>query len=150
MKLRVRDIVSYQGRDLAVEGLLSYRIGDRVYPLARAVDGQDVWFVEPLLDELDDRVLLFREVSDLPTVTPPAQTIVYQGKSYLPRLTGPAAIGIEGRVPDRAAGACEIWRYRAAGDVFVQIEKWPDKVITLAGESVHKGMIDVLPGADAD
>ena len=65
----------------------------------------------------------------------------------MPRLSGTATVDVEGSVPDRAAGSCELWRYRAAGDVFLQIEKWPDKTVTLAGESVHKDMVAGLPGA---
>jgi hypothetical protein len=147
MKLRVRDIVSHQGRDWVVEGLLSYKLAGKVYPLARLVDGDDVLYLEPLLDELDDRMLFLGEVRDLDTSTPPPSTIVYRGSSYLPRNSGSATVAVEGRVPGRAAGPCELWRYRAAGDLYLQVEKWPDRVVVLQGESVHKGMVDVLPWA---
>lgn len=147
MKLQVRDIVSHAGRDWVVEGILTYKLGNRTLPLARVADGSAVRFVEPLLDDLDDRVLMMAEVDDLDTATPPPQTISYQGKSYVPRFSGAATVALEGRVPGRTTGACELWRYRAAGDVFLQIERWPDRVVVLAGESIHKGMIDVLPGS---
>lgn len=147
MKVQVRDIVSHQGRDWVVEGILTYKIAGRTLPLARLVDGQQVAWLEPLLDDMDDRVLWFTETTDLDTATPPAATLAYQGKSYVPRFSGAATVAIEGRVPGRSNGTCELWRYRAAGDVYLQIERWPDRVVTLAGESVHKGMLDVLPGA---
>jgi hypothetical protein len=147
MKLRLRDIVSYQGKDHVVEGLLTYKIGGKSYKLARLVDGARVRWMEPLTDAMDDRVLLFDEVADLDMTTPPPSTISYKGKSYVPRLTGEATVEVVGKVPDRFAGNCELWRYRAAGDVFVQIERWSDRTVALAGESVHKDMIDVLPGS---
>ena len=50
-------------------------------------------------------------------------------------------------MPDQTAGPREVWRYRAAGDLFLQIEARPSGTVTLYGESVHKGMIDVLPGS---
>jgi hypothetical protein len=145
MKLRLRDILSYQGKDYVVEGILTYRISGKVYRLVRVVDGSKVRWVEPLTDASDDRLLIFDEVTDLDISTPPPSTISYQGKSYLPKLQGPATVEVAGKVPDRTAGPCEVWRYRAAGDVFLQIERWPDRTVTLAGESVHKDMVDVLP-----
>jgi hypothetical protein len=145
MKLRPQDVISYQGRDFVVEGLLTYKLGTKTYKLARAVDGDEVRWVEPLVDAMDDRMLFFEEVTDLPLGTPPPPTISYRGASYVPRFSGKAVVDVEGSVPDRAAGACDLWRYRAAGDIFVQIEKWPAKTITLAGESVHKDMVQVFP-----
>ena len=145
MKLRPRDVISYEGRDWVVEGVLAYKLGVKSYPLARAVDGTDVLYIEPLLDDLDDRLLVFREVRDLAVGTPPPTTISYKGGSYVPRFSGPATVTIDGVISDRAPGPCEVWRYRAGGDVFVQIEKWPNKTVTLAGESVHKDMFEILP-----
>ncbi len=145
MKLRLRDIVCYQGKDFVTEGLLTYRLGGRVYRLARVVDGDTVRWVEPLTDDLDDRVLLLEEVTDVGVGAPPPSTISYQGRSYLPRLSGAATVEVAGRVPDRLAGTCEVWRFRAAGDLYLQVERWPDRTVILHGESVHKDMIDVLP-----
>jgi len=145
MKLRLRDIVSYQGKDYVVDGLLTYRLGGKVLRLARAVDGPTVRWVEPIADDSDDRMLILDEVQGLDLSTPPPSTISYQGKSYLPKLTGQTTVEIAGKVPDRLAGACELWRYRAAGDVFLQIERWSDRTVTMAGESVHKDMVDILP-----
>lgn len=144
MKLRLRDIISHQGKDYVVEGLLTYRLGGKIFPLARVVDGDTVRWLEPLTDDTDDRVLLFEEIK-LDIATPPPPTISYAGRSYLPRLSGQAMVELAGKTPDRTAGPCEVWRYRAAGDLFLQIEAWPDRVVTLFGESIHKDMIEVLP-----
>jgi hypothetical protein len=145
MKLRLRDIVSYQGKDYVVEGLLTYRMGGKVLRLARVVDGATVRWVEPLADDSDDRLLILDEVTGLDISAPPPSSISYQGKTYLPKLSGQATVEVAGKIPDRLAGSCEVWRYRAAGDVFLQIERWSDRTVTLAGESVHKDMVDILP-----
>jgi len=145
MKLRLRDILSYQGKDYVVEGLLTYRLGGKVLRLARVVDGNTTRWVEPLADDSDDRLLIFDEMQGLDLSTPPPSTISHHGKSYLPKLSGQATVEVAGKVPERLAGSCEVWRYRAAGDVYLQIERWPDRTITLSGESVHKDMVDVLP-----
>ena len=145
MKLRPRDVISYQGTDYVVEGILAYKLGAKTHRLARAVDGDRVIWVEPLMDDADDRLLLFREVKDLPVGTPPPATISYKGASYLPRFSGTATVDLDGVVSGRAAGTCELWRYRGAGDVFLQIEKWPTGAVVLLGESVHKDMVDIYP-----
>jgi hypothetical protein len=145
MKLRPRDVISYQGQDFLVEGVLNYKLAGKTYPLGRAVDGDEVRFIEPLMDDLDDRLLFFREVTDLRVGTPPAATLSYKGGSYVPRLSGVATVTIDGEVPDRSAGSCEIWRYRAGGDVYLQIEKWPTRTVTLHCESVHKDMVTIFP-----
>ncbi len=144
MKLRARDVISYQGRDYTVEGVLTYRVGARTFKLARAVDGADVRWIEPLTDDLDDRVLVLQEVADLRVGAPPPPTISYKGGSYLPRFSGTAQVSAEGTLPV-GGGTCELWRYCAAGDLFLHIEKWADREVRLAGESVHKDMVDVFP-----
>jgi hypothetical protein len=147
MKLRPRDVISYEGRDYVVEGVLTYKLAGqaKVQPLARAVDDGTVLWIEPLLDDADDRILVLKEIRDLTVGTPPPATIVYKGQSYLSRLAGSATVSVDGMVPDRPAGAVEVWRHRAAGDTFLQIEKWPHKTVTLAGDSVHANMVSVLP-----
>lgn len=149
MDFRVRDIVSYQGHDYVVEGLLSYRLQGKAYPLARAVEGAGatarVLFIEPLLGEGDDRVLVLREVADFETGAPPPAVISYESRSYVPRSSGTYTVDVAGAVPGRAPSVVEVWRYRAAGDYYVQVERWGDKTVVLAGESVHGSMLEVFP-----
>jgi hypothetical protein len=158
--IRPRDVISYLGRDYLVEGVLSYRLSGKVHKLARAADGDVVIWMEPLTDDLDDRVLMFSQVTDLDIATPPPASISYRGSTFLLRLSGRAQVEIAGRAPDRAPGPRELWRYRAAGDVYLQIEApvpaggsaagagaaAAGGTVILHGESVHKGMIEVLPG----
>jgi hypothetical protein len=141
-----RDVISYLGRDYLVEGVLRYKLNGRSFPLAKAVDGDAVLWVEPLIGSIDDRMLLMTEIHDLDVTAPPPQTIFYRDSAFLPRLSGVAVVEIDGAVPERTAGPCEIWRYRAAGDLFLQIEARPSGTTTLLfGEAIHKGMVDVLP-----
>jgi hypothetical protein len=49
-------------------------------------------------------------------------------------------------VPERTSGSVMLWRYRAAGDLYLHFEEGAGRVAMLAGESVHPGMIEVLPG----
>jgi hypothetical protein len=146
MKLQVRDVVSYAGRDYIVEGVIGYAVGGKVTQLARAVDGDIVLWIEPTRDEVDERLLVMREIRDLEMSVPPPESISYHDLTYVRRFTGRASVEIAGQVPDRSSGSVQLWRYRAAGDLFLQIEEGGGRVFMLAGESVHRGMIDILPG----
>jgi hypothetical protein len=61
-------------------------------------------------------------------------------------LTGKSTVEVSGTLPDRSAGSVQLWRYHAAGDLALHIESGPSGLWTAAGESVHRGMIDILPG----
>jgi hypothetical protein len=146
MKIQVRDAVSYAGRDYIVEGVVTYEAGGKSWQLARAVDGDAVLWIEPLRDEADDRLLVLREIRDLEMSVPPPTAIAYHDLTYVQRMATRVAITVTGQVPERANGNVMVWRYRAAGDLFIQIEEAPGRIAMLAGESVHKGMIEILPG----
>ena len=62
--IHLRDVVSYTAADYLVEGLISYRLGKRKRVLARLVDGERVLWMDPLPDEIDERVLFLEEVHD--------------------------------------------------------------------------------------
>jgi hypothetical protein len=146
MKLQVRDVVSYAGKDYIVEGIATYQMGGKTSQLARAADGNLVLWIEPMREDTDDRLLILREIRDLEMSVPPPESISYHELTYVRRLTGRATIEVTGQVPERTTGTAQVWRYRAAGDLFLQIEEGGGRVSMLAGESVHRGMIDVLPG----
>src|SRR5215831_15367663 len=129
MKIQVRDVVSYAGRDYIVEGVLTYQHGGKSSSqLARAVDGDLVLWIEPLREEADDRLLVLREIRDLEMSVPPPESISYHDLTYVRRLVGRATVEVAGQVPDRAGGSVQLWRYRAAGDLFLQIEEGAGRV----------------------
>jgi len=145
MKLNLGDRVGYQGIDHQVEAILTYALADRVLCLARMVGpGQvrQVRFLEQSVTGADDRVLVLTEIQGLDITTPPPVTIYHHGESYLLKISGVAQVTAAGSGP---AGLCTLWRYRAAGGQFLQIEQWPDKVRMLAGASVHLDMLEIRP-----
>ena len=146
MKLNVNDRVGYQGIDYRVDDILAYALADRSLHVARLVAAGDVRFLESPTSDADDRALVLAEIAGIDITTPPPATIYHQGESYLLRVSGAAKV----TTADGDPLACKLWRYRAAGNRFLQIEHWPDHVRMLAGASVHLGMLEIRPATIKD
>jgi hypothetical protein len=153
MKIQLHDVLSLCGRDYVIEGMIFYEIAGRTSLVARAADGEGVVWIEwpgqgagAAAAPATDRLLVLRQIRDLDLSAPPPANIDYQGVSYVQRLTGRATLEVSGAVPERAAGSAQLWRYRTAGDRVLQIEEDHGRLFMLAGQSVHRGMIDLLPG----
>jgi len=146
VQVRVRDIVDYRGTAFQVAGLLSYRLPDRTVRLARLVSGERVLYLELSASALADRAIVLAEIPTLDLTAPPPAAVYHGGESFLLRLSGVAEVTVVGDVPGRRGGPCPLWRYRAAGDRFLQIEDWPDGIRMLEGASVHRSMLEVRPG----
>lgn len=144
MKIQIRDVLSLSGRDYVVEGLVLVQVAGQTTEVARAVDGADVLWIESPQDH--GSALVFHQIKDLELSPPPPESISYHGLPYVLRLAGRAALEIKGAVPERTAGRAHLWRYRTAGDQILQIEEEAGHLFMLAGQSVHRGMIDHLPG----
>jgi hypothetical protein len=146
MRLNLGDEVGYQGVDYRVEDLLVYALADRSFQLARLVATSDVRFLEPPISEASDRALVLAEIEALDITTPPPAIIYHRRESYLLKVSGAAKV----TAADGAAQSCSLWRYHAAGDQFLQIEQWPDRVRMFAGASVHVDMLEVRPATLKD
>jgi hypothetical protein len=145
VKPHLHDTIMYQGTSFRVEGILDFQLDGRVLRLGRLCAGSQVRYLEIPSGDLTDRFLLFTEIPALDIATPPPATIYHGGESFLLKLSGTALVAIAGQVPGRAAGPCTLWRYRAAGGRFLQIEAWPDAVAAREGTTVHPSMIEIRP-----
>ncbi len=148
MSIHIRDVLSFHGRDYLVEGTVLYRLGGKTSQLVRAVDGSTVVWVETPDDGAvaPDRLMVLREIRDLDLEVPPPECIDYHRQSYVQRLAARATIEIDGVVPEHTTGPLQVWRYRAAGDLYLQIEDGSGRVFMMAGEAVPRGIIEHLPG----
>jgi len=152
MKIQIHDVLSLSGRDYVVEGLVSVEVAGKTSIVARAVDGTAVVWIESAAagssagNAGNDRLLVLHQITDLDLSAPPPESISYHGVPYVLRLAGRATLGVSGVVPERVAGTAQMWRYRTAGDLHLQIEEENGRLFMLAGEAVHRGMIDHLPG----
>jgi hypothetical protein len=143
VKLAPGDIVAYQAVDYRVEGVLDYALPGHSLRLVSMVAGGQTRLLEPVV--VADRLLVLSEIAPLDIDSPPPATIYHRGESYLLKLSGRAVVTIAGQVTGRQPGACDLWRFRAAGGQFLQIEAWADGIHMLAGATVHKGMLEVRP-----
>lgn len=148
MPIHIRDVLSFSGRDYVVEGTVGYLLAGKRSVMARAVDGETTAWIEFPDEDAGppaERLLVLHEVRDLDLAMPPPESIDYHQRSYVQRLAARAVVEIDGVVPDRTAGALQVWRYRAAGDRCLQIEEANGRLFMMAGESTPRGMIDHLP-----
>ena len=145
MRPHLHDTIGYQGTSFRVEGILDFHLDGRVLRLSRLCAGNEVRYLEIPSGDLADRVLLFAEIPALDLTTPPPPTIYHGGESFLLKLSGTAEVTVAGSVPGYGPGPCTLWRYRAAGGRFLQIEAWPGAVRMLEGASVHQSMIEIRP-----
>ncbi len=144
VKLEPRDIVDYQGTAFVVTGVVDFVLADRRVRLACLAAGGDTRFVELSGNPASDRIVLLHALPALDITAPPPAVIYHGGESFLLQYSGAAAVTITGEV-GRQPGPCSLWRYRAAGDRYLQIEAWPDGVRMLEGATVHQSMIEVRP-----
>ena len=141
MKLHRNDRVGYQGIDYRIDDILAYALADRSFHLARLETVGQVRYLELPASDADGRVLVLAEIMGLDITAPPPATIYHRGESYLLKISGVATV----TTADGDARTCTLWRYRAAGDQFLQIEQWPQEVRMFAGASVHLDMLEIRP-----
>jgi hypothetical protein len=145
VNLHLNDIADHLGAAYRVEALISYQLAGQTLRLARLVSGPQTRFLALPTSELADRLPLFSPIPALDLTMPPPSTIYHGGESFLLRIAGTATVTIAGQAPGFETGTCELWRYRAAGDRFLQIESWPQTVRMFEGTSVHRSMLDIRP-----
>ena len=147
MKIRSGDTIGYQGTGFLVEQVLTYALADRSFNFVRmkSPDGQ-IRFLEIQPRDVLDRIPVLGGIPNLDITTPPPDTIYHRGESYLLTFSGRATV----TAPNADSATCTVWRYHAAGDLFLHIEECPDGVRTLAGASAHAGMLEVRPETHTD
>ena len=147
MKVRPGDTIGYQGTDYLVEQVFAYALAGRGFNLVhmKSRDGQ-MRFLEIQPRNVLDRIPVLGSIPNLDITTPPPGTIYHRGESYLLAFSGRATV----TAPNADTATCTVWRYHAAGDLFLHIEEWPEGVRTLAGASAHAGMLEVRPATHTD
>lgn len=156
--LRTGDILTYDGKDYVVEGVVSYDEDGHRWLAGRIVDGADSrWvvvgmerggsFIVRMATVLDDfeiegyppEVLLVGDVRF---------TIDKRGTATA-RMSGETGLG---RGSHSAGGMdtverCRWWLYDTPGDDTLIVEQWSDEYRVLRGTKVNPAFIELMPGS---
>lgn len=145
--LPLRSTISYGGHDFQITASLQYQLSNRSFIMYRLTGSTGRRYFEPAFDIPGERGLWLSEISLLDIDAPFPRTIDWQGRSYLQSWGGLTALRGEEADEDVSlpAGPTWVWRYRASGDEYLQIEQNEAKIRMFAGPSVHWSMIEARP-----
>jgi hypothetical protein len=137
--------VSYGGQDFQVLVGLRCQLPNYLLVMYQLKGSAGMRYFEPALDKPGERALWLSEIPPLEIDTPPPRIIDWQGRSYLQIWGGLAEVCNEGDAISKTPWTVWIWRYRAAGDEYLQIERNEAGIRMFAGPSVHRSMIEARP-----
>jgi hypothetical protein len=137
--------ISYGGLDFQVLASLHYQLPNCVVMMYQLMGPAGMRYFEPELDKPGERALWLTEIPALEIDTPPPRIIDWQGRSYLQVWGGSALVRCEGDASPKTPLTVWLWRYRAAGDEYLQIEQNEANIRMFAGPSVHQSMIEARP-----
>ena len=155
--LRVGDVLTYDGSDHLVEGVLAYDEDGHKWNAVRVTDGEnDRWVVLGLerVGELTARVVDVD--TELEVSGYPPETLIANGTRYSIDKRGTASAKFSGEV-GRIPGAttqqpgtverCRWWLYSSTGDDTLLLEQWGGEYRALRGKLIHLGLIELIPGS---
>lgn len=156
--LRVRDVLTIDGRDFICEGAIDYDEDGHRWIAGRVVDGKDVRWVLVGLERTGSsatRVLTQDEETQV-TGYPPEALVIGELRYTLDKR-GTATCQLHGDVgplgamkKDRPEGhteRCRWWLYSAPGEDTMVVEQWGQDFRVLRGKKVGDATIELMPGS---
>lgn len=156
--VRVDDVLTIDGRDFLVEGLINYDEDGHRWVGARVVDGSDVRWLVIGLERTGGgsmRLLVQDEATQISGYPP--EVLVIGDVRYALDKRGTATCALHGDVgplgalkKDRPEGHVERarwWLYLAPGDDTLLLEQWGADYRVLRGKKVGEGTIELIPGS---
>ncbi len=156
--LRTGDVLSIDGRDFLVEGVIGYDEDGHRWSAGRIVDGSDAQWIVVGIERVG--ASLIRLMTHDPAVDMsgyPPEAIVVGSTRYALDKRGTATAKLSGDVgamggmkEARPAGhveRCRWWLYNAAGDDTLIVEQWGGEYRVLRGRKVAGETIDLIPGS---
>lgn len=156
--LRVDDVLTMDGKDFVVEGMVLYDEDGHRWTGARVVDGADVqWLVSGIERAGSGAMRLLRQDDATQISGYPPEVLVIGEVRYALDKRGAANCALHGDVgplgalkKDRPEGHVERarwWLYAAPGDDTLLLEQWGTDYRVLRGKKVNEGTIDLIPGS---
>lgn len=154
--LRTGDILSYEGRDYLVEGVVQYDEDGHKWCAGRMVDVDDVrWLVVGMErgGSLVTRMVKEDESVEIEGF-PPEVLLVGEHRFSLDkrgtataRMTGDTGLGTAPAEGIESVERCRWWLYETPGDATMIVEQWGNTYRVLRGEKIGPGLIDMMPGS---
>lgn len=156
--VRVDDVLTIDGKDYLVEGLIHYDEDGHRWIGARVVDGRDVkWLVVGIERTGAGAMRLLAEDDTTQISGYPPEVLVIGDVRYALDKRGAATCTLHGDLgplgalkQDRPEGHVERarwWLYAAPGDDTVLLEQWGADYRVLTGKKVGEGTIELIPGS---
>ncbi|MCA9674884.1 MAG: DUF4178 domain-containing protein [Kofleriaceae bacterium] len=156
--LRPGDVLTMDGRDFLVEGVLSYDEDGHRWVAGRIVDGSDVrWLVVGIERVGAALTRLLQQDSETEVSGYPPEAMVVGTVRYTLDKRGTATAKLAGDVgpmggmkakrPADHVERCRWWLYDAAGDDTLIVEQWGGEYRVLRGKKVAGDTLDLIPGS---
>jgi hypothetical protein len=155
---RVNDVLTIDGKDFLVEGLINYDEDGHRWVGARVVDGSDVkWLIVGLERTGTSAMRLLTQDEATQISGYPPEVLVIGEVRYALDKRGAATCALHGDLgplgalkkdrPDGHVERARWWLYAAPGDDTLLLEQWGADYRVLIGKKVNEGMIDLIPGS---
>jgi hypothetical protein len=156
--LRLDDVLTIDGKDFLVEGLISYDEDGHRWAAGRIVDGRDVKWLVVGIERTGSGAIRLLVADDATTIEGyPPEALVIGDTRYVLDKRGAATCQLRGDLAalgdlkkDRPEGhveRCRWWLYAAPGDDTLLVEQWGSDFRVLRGKKVGEGTIEIIPGS---
>lgn len=154
--LRPGDVVTCEGRDFLVEGVVEYDEEGHRWNAGRLVDGADErWLVVGLERGGALTLRLLADAPDVDVTDRPPEALVSEGTRYGLDRRGTATAQVRGQSglnlrAQAGAGAVERirwWLYDTPSADTMLVEQWGDTMRVLRGRKVSQALVELIPGS---
>ncbi len=155
---RVDDVLTIDGKDFIVEGLISYDEDGHRWSGARVVDGGEVkWLVVGIERTGASSLRLLTQDEATQIAGYPPEVLVIGEVRYTLDKRGAATCTLSGELgplgalkkdrPDGHVERARWWLYAAPGDDTLLLEQWGADYRVLRGKKIGEGTIELIPGS---
>jgi hypothetical protein len=156
--LRVDDVLTMDGKDFLVEGLINYDEDGHRWTGARIVDGSDTKWLVSGIERVGGGAMRLLTQDDATQIAGyPPEVLVIGEVRYALDKRGAANCALHGDVgplgqlkkdrPDGHVERARWWLYSAPGDDTLLLEQWGADYRVLRGKKIGEGTIDLIPGS---
>ncbi|WP_428265129.1 DUF4178 domain-containing protein [Haliangium sp.] len=154
--LRTGDVITYDGRDFVVEGVIAYDEEGHRWRAGRLVDGSDeCWLVVGLERGGSLTMRYMTGAPDIDVAGMPPEVLVAGEDRYSLDKRGTATAHVQGQTGlavraeagSGSAERCRWWLYDGPGDGTVIVEQWGGEYRVLRGTKIRPDAVELMPGS---